>query len=63
MVIYKGAVRLIVHCAMVENIRLMDRICQKNAQRCRSETEKNILEDLFGSVFSQFKKYYSSENL
>jgi len=26
------------------------------AQRCRSETEKNILEDLFSSVLSQLKK-------
>ena len=34
-----------------------------NAQRCRSETEKVILEDLFSSVLSQFKKYHPSENL
>jgi len=33
------------------------------AQRCRSETEKNILEDLFSSVSSQFKNYYPSGNL
>jgi len=35
-----------------------------NAQRCRSATEKNnILEDLFSSVLSQFKKYHPSGNL
>jgi len=33
------------------------------AQRCRSETEKNILEDLFSSVLSKFKKYHPSGNL
>jgi len=33
------------------------------AQRCRSETVKNILEDLFSSVLSQFKKYHLSVNL
>jgi len=33
------------------------------AHRCRSETEKIILEDLFSSVLSQFKKYYPSGNL
>jgi len=27
------------------------------------ETEKNILEDLFSSVLSQFKKYHPSGNL
>jgi len=32
-------------------------------QRCRSETEKNVLEDLFSSVSSQFKKYHPSGNL
>jgi len=32
------------------------------AQRCRSETQKFILEDLFSSVLSQFRKYHSSEN-
>jgi len=30
------------------------------AQRCRSETEKFILEDLFSSVLSKFKKYHPS---
>ena len=33
------------------------------AQRCRSEPEKFILEDLFSSVQSQCKKYHPSENL
>jgi len=33
------------------------------AQRCRSETEKNILEDLFSSVLSKYKKYHPSGNL
>jgi len=33
------------------------------AQRCRSATEKIILEDLFSSVLSQFKKYHPSGNL
>jgi len=28
------------------------------AQRCRSETEKNILEVISSSVLSQFKKYH-----
>jgi len=32
-------------------------------QRCRSETEKNIKENLFSSVLSQFKKYHPSETL
>jgi len=32
------------------------------AQRCRSETNKNISEDLFSSVLSQCKKYHSSGN-
>jgi len=32
-------------------------------QRCRSATEKNIFEDLFSSVLSQFKKYHPSRNL
>jgi len=33
------------------------------AQRCRSETENNILEDLSSSALSQFKKYHPSGNL
>jgi len=33
------------------------------AQRCRSETETFILEDLFTSVLSQCKKYHPSGNL
>jgi len=33
------------------------------AQRCRSGTEKNTLEDLLSSVLSQFKKNHPSENL
>jgi len=33
------------------------------AQRCRSATEKNILEDLFSSALSQFKKYQPFGNL
>jgi len=33
------------------------------AQRCRSETEKNILEDLLSSVLSNSKKYHPSGNL
>jgi len=32
-------------------------------QRCRSETENFILEDFFGSVLSQFKKYHPSGNM
>ena len=32
-------------------------------QRCRSETEKNILENLFSPVFSQLKRYHPSRNL
>jgi len=34
-----------------------------SVQRCRSETDKIILEDLFSSVLSQFKKYHLSENI
>jgi len=33
------------------------------AKRCRSATGKIILEDLFSSVLSQFKKYHPSEDL
>jgi len=33
------------------------------AQRCRSQTEKHILEDLLSLVFSQSKKYHPSGNL
>jgi len=33
------------------------------AQRCRSETEKIILEDIFSSELPLFKKYHPSENL
>jgi len=33
------------------------------AQLCRSATKKNVLEDLFSSVLSQFKKYHHSGNL
>jgi len=33
------------------------------AQRCRSETEKNLLEDLFSPVLSQFKQYHPTGNL
>jgi len=33
------------------------------AQRCRSETEKFILEDLFSLELSKLKKLYPSENL
>jgi len=33
------------------------------SQRCRSETENFIFEDLFSSVLSQFKKYRLSGNL
>jgi len=33
------------------------------AQRCRSERETFILEDLFSSVLSQFKEYHPSVNL
>jgi len=33
------------------------------AQRCRSATEKKILEDLFSSVLSPFEKYHPSGNL
>jgi len=33
------------------------------AQRHRSATEKNIFEDLFNSILSQFKKYHPSGNL
>jgi len=33
------------------------------AQRCRSRTEKFILEDLFSSVLSQFKKYHPSGSM
>jgi len=35
----------------------------QTAQRCRSETEKNILEDLFSAVLLQYKKYHPSGNL
>jgi len=40
------------------------RLCNDiiNAQRSLS-LEKSVLEDLFSSVLSQFKKYHSSENL
>jgi len=33
------------------------------AQRCRSETEKFILDDIFSSVLSKLKKYHPSANL
>jgi len=33
------------------------------AQQCRSETGKNIFQDLFSSVLSQFRKYQPSGNL
>ena len=33
------------------------------AQRCRSETEKSILEDLFRSALSQFKRMSHSGNV
>jgi len=33
------------------------------AQRCRSETEKFIVEDLYSSALLQFKKYHPSGNL
>ena len=33
------------------------------AQRCRSGTEKNILENIFSSEISQFEKYHPSGNL
>jgi len=33
------------------------------AQRCRSQAEKNILEDLSSSVLAQLKKYHPSGNL
>jgi len=33
------------------------------AQRCRSETEKFVLEDLFSAVLSKFKKYQPSKNV
>jgi len=33
------------------------------ALRCRSETEKNISEDLFSSELSKFKKYHPYGNL
>ena len=33
------------------------------AQRCRSETEKNIFNDIFSLALSQFKKHNSSGNL
>jgi len=33
------------------------------ALRCRSATEKNILEDLFSLVLSHFKKYHPPGNL
>jgi len=35
------------------------RISPSTAQRCRSQTEKFVLEDLFSSVLSQLKKYAS----
>ena len=33
------------------------------AQRCRSDTKKNILVEFFSSVLLQFKKYRHSGNL
>jgi len=33
------------------------------AQRCRSETEKCILEDLFSSVLPKLKKHHPSGNM
>jgi len=33
------------------------------AQRCRPETEKNSLDDLYSSILSQFKKHHPSGNL
>jgi len=34
-----------------------------SAQQCRSEREKFILDDVFSSALSQFKKYHPSGNL
>jgi len=44
-------------------IETLYKVLPTTAQRCRSETEKNIVEDLLSSVLSQFKKYHPSENL
>jgi len=38
-------------------------ILPTTALRCRSGTVKKILEDLFSSLWSQFKKYHPSGNL
>jgi len=35
----------------------------RSFQRCRSDTEKNLLEDLLSLVLSKFKKYHSLGNL
>ena len=44
-------------------VDMNDHSSRTTAQRCDSETETNILEDLFSSVLSQFKKYHASRNL
>jgi len=38
-------------------------VLSTTAQRGRSETEKFILENLFGSVLSKFKEHHPSGNL
>ena len=39
------------------------RLQHTTAQRCRSETEKNILDDILSSILSKLKKYHPSGNL
>jgi len=46
--------------ACLEDIEVLQ---PTTAQQCRPETENNILEDLFSSVFSRLKKYHPSGNL
>jgi len=48
---------------MLINVDLTKMHRPATAQRCRSETGKCILEDLFSTVLSQFKKHHSSGNL
>jgi len=41
----------------------MEECLPKTAQRCRSETEKFISEDIFSSLLPQFKICHPSANL
>jgi len=52
-----------IFCDSCKSKRIFRNLNPTTAQRCRLETEKNILEVLFSSVLSQFNKYHPSGNL